>query len=195
MYHVTPTDFEERTYLQQAQVPYLEVGFRKVDVSDTPWFEKLREHYEKYQNYFGPEVRDAHLLNTDPQKQPSLVYFDSHMNTYLHNTLQPIHEEWCGKKLIPTSCYGMRKYLSGSYLYNHVDRTETHVISSTLCIHNDLDERWPLYIEKRPREYGYEVDINPGEMVLYESATLKHGRPYDLKGRFYISQFIHYKLA
>jgi hypothetical protein len=31
------------------------------------------------------------------------------MNNYIHKTLQPLHEQWCGKSLVPTACYGAGK--------------------------------------------------------------------------------------
>src|SRR6266567_2363324 len=194
MFHLTPVEMEKRTSRQQARVPDFGLGFRKVDVSNSEWFRRLRGHYEEHRNDFVPEPRNPHLVNLDPNKTPSLLYEDREMNDYIHKTLQPLHEQWCGKRLLRTACYGMRAYLSGTYLFNHVDRIETHIISSTLCIHSDLAERWPLYIEDLQGN-AHEVDINPGELVFYESAKLKHGRPYDLKGHFYVSQFIHYKLS
>jgi prolyl 4-hydroxylase len=193
MFHTTPAEFDVRTRNQQARVPYLNVGFHKIDVSQTPWFGELHEHYRIHEKDFRPEGSNPFLLNVDPSKPPALLYEDPDFNARLHQTLQPLHEEWCGQHLMPTACYGMRMYLSGAYLFNHVDRIETHVVSSTLCIAQELEGRWPLYIEDRDG-VPHEVDINPGEIVFYESAKLKHGRPYDLMGSHYVGQFIHYRL-
>lgn len=35
--------------------------------------------------------------------------------------------------------------------------------------------------------------MEPGDMVLYESGSLMHGRPFPLKGRFYANIFIHFE--
>jgi len=35
--------------------------------------------------------------------------------------------------------------------------------------------------------------MEPGDMVLYESGSLIHGRPFPLKGRFYANIFIHFE--
>ena len=194
VFHTTPSEIDARTREQQAQVPSLALGFRKVSVAATPWYQALHTHYRAHEKDFQPEAQNPFLLNVDPQKPCASLYEDHAFNARLHVTLQPLHEAWCGRRLVPTACYGMRMYLPGSYLLNHVDRTETHVISSTLCVAQDLAERWPLYIEDALGA-PYEVDINPGELVLYESAKLKHGRPYDLKGTCYVGLFLHYKLA
>ena len=37
------------------------------------------------------------------------------------------------------------------------------------------------------------VTLQPGEMLLYESATLIHGRPFPLEGRIFANAFLHYK--
>jgi len=43
--------------------------------------------------------------------------------------------------------YGVRVYKNGSTLVNHVDRSETHVVSCIFHLGHDLDEPWPLEIE------------------------------------------------
>ena len=194
MFHKTPAEFEKRTTEQQAHVPHLNVGFAKFDVSQTPWFQQLHDHYRAHEKDFHPEGPNPFLLNIDPEKPAAMLYEDFDFNARLHQTLQLMHETWCGRHLVPTACYGMRMYLPGAYLFNHVDRIDTHVVSSTLCIAQDLEERWPLYIEDR-HGVPHEIDINPGEIVFYESAKLKHGRPYDLQGNLYVGQFIHYRLS
>lgn len=34
--------------------------------------------------------------------------------------------------------------------------------------------------------------MEPGDMVLYESHTTLHGRPFPMKGRFYANVFVHF---
>lgn len=38
------------------------------------------------------------------------------------NQLKPLHEEWAGLELIPTSAYGLRMYRNGSSLVMHYDK-------------------------------------------------------------------------
>ena len=39
----------------------------------------------------------------------------------------------------------------------------------------------------------HQVYLLPGDMVLYESALLLHGRPYGLNGSSYANAFMHYR--
>ena len=56
----------------------------------------------------------------------------------------------------------------------------------------DVDEPWPLEV------YGHDgkatnVTMEPGDMVLYESHSVIHGRPFPLKGRFMANIFVHFE--
>lgn len=106
--------------------------------------------------------------------------------------LHPAHEAWSGVSLAPTNAFGLRVYREGSVLHMHVDRVETHIISSILHVGRDVDEPWPLIIMNNTG-HMHEVDLIPGKMLFYESARLLHGRPRPMKGRYYTSLFIHYR--
>jgi prolyl 4-hydroxylase len=55
-----------------------------------------------------------------------------------------------------------------------------------------LEERWPLYVEDIFGE-AHQVNLEPGEFLFYEGARLIHGRPWPLKGDYYIGMFVHYR--
>ena len=38
------------------------------------------------------------------------------------------------------------------------------------------------------------IFLNPGEMLLYESAKVPHGRQYPLQGEYFDNIFIHFEL-
>jgi len=64
--------------------------------------------------------------------------------------------------------------------------------SSTVNVDQDVDEPWPLEV------YGHDgkatnVTMEPGDMVLYESHSVIHGRPFPLKGNYYANVFIHFE--
>jgi prolyl 4-hydroxylase len=66
------------------------------------------------------------------------------------------------------------------------------VLSAIINVDQDLDEPWPLEV------YGHDgkavnVTMEPGDMVLYESHSIIHGRPFPLKGRFMANLFIHFE--
>ena len=185
-----PDHLESLTVKQQAIVPALGLGFLKSRVPE-PVRRALAEHFSRSRPRSCPEERTEYLQPSEPDEVPALLIEDSEFNRGILDALRPLHEQWAGRALRGSACYGIRVYLKGSYLYNHVDRIDTHVISSTICVDHDLASPWPLYVEDLEGS-PHEVVMAPGDMVLYESARLKHGRPYPLEGEFYAGMFVHY---
>ena len=112
--------------------------------------------------------------------------------TKVMNDMKPVLEAWAGVPLVPSTAYGLRLYQPGNTLTMHTDRIETHVISAIVHVDRDVDEPWPIVIEGFDGR-SVEVDIQPGQTLLYESAKCIHGRPRPMKGRWYTSLFIHFK--
>jgi prolyl 4-hydroxylase len=106
--------------------------------------------------------------------------------------VQPVLEEWAKVKLTPTDMYGMRVYTAGAVLNNHVDRVSTHAISVIINVAQDVEEPWPLEIVDH-KGVAHNVTIKTGDMVLYESASCIHGRPWPLLGRAFVNVFCHYR--
>ena len=65
-------------------------------------------------------------------------------------------------------------------------------IISLFQIDQKVDEDWPLTILDQD-DNVHLVTLKPGEMVLYESATLPHGRPFPLNGEYFDNFFVHFK--
>lgn len=102
-------------------------------------------------------------------------------------------QEWTGKQeWRSTSVYGIREYRRGSILAPHVDRLPL-VVSAIINIHQDgMEEPWPLEV------YGHDgkarnVTMEPGEIILYESHSIIHGRPFPLLGDAYANVFVHFE--
>lgn len=91
-------------------------------------------------------------------------------------------QQWTGMELSPTSLYGVRVYSDGAILSPHVDRLPL-VSSCIINVAQDVDEPWPLEIYDRQGK-AVNVTMEPGDMVLYESGSLIHGRPFPMKGRY-----------
>ena len=70
----------------------------------------------------------------------------------------------------------------------------SHVVAVIINVAQQVDEAWPLVIEDH-RGIEHTVTMEPGEMVLYESARLLHGRPIPLNGSSYANLFVHFKPA
>jgi len=114
------------------------------------------------------------------------------LKTRMAEELKPILEEWYGNgSLKMTSIYGVRKYTDGSILRMHVDTANTHVISAIINVDQDVDEPWRLLILDH-EENEHWITMEPGDMVLYESAKMLHGRPEPMKGERYENIFLHY---
>lgn len=112
----------------------------------------------------------------------------------LHGLLLELHKEWCGEDIEPSFVYGIRSYNYGSKLTIHKDRVETHHISSIICVDKNLNgnKDWGLDIQSHDGEW-HRVFIQPGEILLYESAVCDHGRNEIFEGEYYRNMFIHYK--
>ena len=103
---------------------------------------------------------------------------------------RPILEAWTGQKLKPTSLYGIRSYFRGAILATHVDRLPL-VTSAIINVDQDVEEDWPIEVVGHDG-VAYNVTLKPGDMALYESHTVLHGRPFPLKGNFYANLFVHF---
>ena len=99
--------------------------------------------------------------------------------------------EWTGQELTECSLYGIRIYYEGSVLASHVDRLPL-VSSAIINVAQDVDEPWPLEVIGHDGK-AHNVTMEPGDMVLYESHSVIHGRPFALKGRFFANIFVHFE--
>jgi prolyl 4-hydroxylase len=105
--------------------------------------------------------------------------------------VQEILEAWSGQTLVPTSVYGIRAYRNQSILAPHVDRLPL-VISAIINVDQDCDEPWPLEVIGHDG-VAVNLTMEPGDMVLYESHSVIHGRPYPLSGKYYANIFLHFE--
>mmetsp|Transcript_30342 Transcript_30342/g.68027 ORF Transcript_30342/g.68027 Transcript_30342/m.68027 type:complete len:465 (+) Transcript_30342:40-1434(+) len=107
--------------------------------------------------------------------------------------MQQVLQWWTGLRLRHTSTFGVRIYRRDSMLIDHVDRMDTHLASAVLQVHQEVDSDggWPLEVLLPSGRVG-EVYLQPGEMVLYEGAWLRHGRPMRFKGNEFANVFTHF---
>mmetsp|Transcript_27984 Transcript_27984/g.39416 ORF Transcript_27984/g.39416 Transcript_27984/m.39416 type:complete len:134 (+) Transcript_27984:70-471(+) len=104
------------------------------------------------------------------------------------DTAQETLEEWTGMEQEGISLYGIHTYKEGSILSPHVDRLPL-VSSCIINVDQDVDEDWPIEVYDREGK-AVNITMEPGDMVLYESGSLIHGRLFELKGRFFC-QYIY----
>lgn len=183
-----PLDPQVRTALTQRYTPsFTETGFEKVKTPPAI-HRALRAVYDERVATGTPESIDEIFL---PTGAPDFVYIDD-VKAQFQLALQQIHEDWSGVELVPTAAYGLRVYRAGHTLIPHTDVLTTHVISSIVHIAHDTVEPWPLWITDLQGNEHY-VELDEGEMLLYESARCPHARPVPLNGTAYCSLFLHYR--
>jgi hypothetical protein len=59
------------------------------------------------------------------------------------------------------------------------------VSSCIIQVAQDIDEPWPVEVISHTG-VAYNISMVPGDMVLYESHSILHGRPFPLVGRYYV---------
>ena len=130
-------------------------------------------------------------------------YADRVMETLLVGTINTMQKK-TGLKLVPTYSY-TRLYKTGNILNRHKDRPSCE-ISTTLNLGGDP---WPIYIDPTGsnnviNEYkgimkpgapkGVEVNLKPGDMLIYSGCDLEHWRE-PFQGKLCGQVFLHYNHA
>lgn len=172
------------------------MGFKKIRAPEE-LFALIEEFWRKNKDNRKPEQWGAG--NTYTNNWASPTYMVSVEDTGLRGggvkLKQAIWGEaedtismWTEQQLTQCSLYGIRVYTQGAVLATHVDRLPL-VSSAIINVAQDLDEPWPLEVIGHDGK-AYNVTMEPGDMVLYESHSVLHGRPYPLKGRFMANVFV-----
>ena len=178
---------------QFKEIPsYTEVGFSKQKLPKEI-HKKINQFYKnKLKNKKEENVAGGYIQNVKEDKQSSItIELPEDLRDEIHFSIQDLIEDWSGVKLLPTYVYGVRMYLDGAILNSHKDREETHIIGTIINIDQKVRNDWYLEIEDHQKKL-HKVLLEPGEMIFYESATLKHGRPEPLSGEYYSNIFCHY---
>ena len=148
--------------------------------------EKKLEQWPRRNTYVNNWVAPTYMVNFEDRRFSEGIS----LKQKTWDNVKPIIEEWTGKKLDQSSLYGVRIYENEAVLATHVDRLPL-VSSCIIQIDQDIDEPWPLEVIGHDGK-AYNVTMKPGDMVLYESHTVLHGRPHPLKGRMYANVFVHF---
>lgn len=180
---------------------YTELGFRKIRAPEAVFnlikeFWETNKHLEKSENlekgytFINYWETDTTMVSVDDS---NLTGAGPELRQAIYDMALEVIEEWTGQRSTPTSLYGIRIYKSGAILAPHVDRLPL-VSSMIINVDQDVDEDWPLEVYGHDGK-AYNVTMKPGDLVLYESHSIIHGRPFPLKGRFFANIFIHFEPA
>ena len=173
---------------------YTSTGFKK-ETLNNELFEKIKAFYDEHKKNSEVEIVEG-FIHTSQDQQPAsrLVNLSESLKQEIHMDLQPLLEDWSNTRLDPTFVYGIRIYVRDAILKEHRDREQTHIVSAIINVDQEVDTDWPLIIEDHHYR-KHQIILNPGEVLFYESARLKHGRPIPLKGQEYANIFCHFKIA
>lgn len=183
----------------RTQHNYTTLGFKKMRVPEDV-FSALRSFYDSNKANKKLEQWSRGYTYTNHWSSPTYMVSPEDSNlrgggttlkNFIWEGISPIIEEWTGHKLRPTSMYGVRIYTDGAILATHVDRLPL-VSSCIVNVDQDVREPWPIEVYDHDG-VAHNVTMEPGDMVLYESSTVLHGRPAPLNGSHYANIFIHFE--
>jgi prolyl 4-hydroxylase len=175
---------------------YTHMGFKKIK-APPEIFKMIKEFWDK--NKDKRSLEQWGVGNTYTNNWASPTYMVSVEDSKLRGGGAKLKQQiwdsaydtvsrWTEQQLTECSLYGIRVYTEGAVLATHVDRLPL-VSSAIINVASDLDEPWPLEVYGHDG-YAYNVTMEPGDMVLYESHSVLHGRPFPLKGRFVANIFM-----
>ncbi|KAL7563090.1 hypothetical protein ACA910_022583 [Epithemia clementina (nom. ined.)] len=183
----------------QSMVNYTSTGFKKIRAPQRT-MDLLLGHWNRNKENKKQEVWGTGSIYVNHWESPTyMVSVEDNglrgggyqLKNQIWDSVKPILEEWTNMELKPTSQYGIRVYTSGAVLSPHVDRLPL-VSSCIINVAQDLEEPWVLEVIDR-QGHAVNVTMHPGDMVLYESGSLVHSRPFPLKGNYFANIFIHFE--
>jgi prolyl 4-hydroxylase len=172
---------------------YTRVGFEKRRVPDD-LLANIRNWYRHQDGAPTSESENVryYVRSNDKNRDGSfLLELPSKLKAQIKQSLRPIVQDWAGIPVRPTYVYGLRIYRRHAVLKPHRDRLETHVLGIIINVDQKISRPWPLEIEDHYCR-KHEIQLRPGEMLLYESARLLHSRSKPLRGELFANVFCHF---
>ena len=163
-----------------------EKGFQILDVPPAV-YSILMEFYDrsKFQeeNYPGKEAYSKQVSYLQDINQ----YKDK--VDFIKSAMLEIHEDWCGRTLSPAVVYGVRSYSNNTIFKAHFDRQDTHHVASSITLGKDAP--WNLNIQDHNNQW-WGVDVEPGQMIMFESGCCIHGRLDKYQGTYFDNLYTHF---
>jgi prolyl 4-hydroxylase len=185
---------QRNMYQPRSVVNYTETGFLKVkapealfrelvafwETNKNEWVEEWPGKLSTYHNSWEAPTRIVRIENG------TLVGGGNGLVRRIGDAVRPVLEAWTGMKLARASAYGVRAYRNGSILAPHLDRLPLVVSAIVNVAQDSVEEPWPLELYDH-EGVAHNVTVEPGDMVLYESHSVIHGRPFPLRGLSFAS--------
>mmetsp|Transcript_40120 Transcript_40120/g.72275 ORF Transcript_40120/g.72275 Transcript_40120/m.72275 type:complete len:371 (-) Transcript_40120:164-1276(-) len=207
--HNENTRLEYNLQQPRAVQNHTELGFKKVRLSDETWsmlqefWTNIRiEHETDNDDVAFPEglsgenwpTGNTYVNYWDRPTKMTSIQVDAKLTSSIWQEANDRMREWIPHAQLFTrsDIYGIRIYRNGHILAPHVDR-DPLVSSAIINVDQDgMQEPWPLEVYDHQGK-AHNVTVEPGEMILYESHSVIHGRPFALKGNYYANIFVHFK--
>lgn len=158
----------------------------------------IKEFWEENKDEASVEWQIPTTYHNNWEVPPTILRVDDRklkgggkqLQAMISNAARDFMEDWTGQRLASSSVYGIRIYHRGSILTPHTDRLPL-VSSAIINVAQDCDEDnpWPLEVYDHDG-VAHNVSMEPGDMVLYESHSVIHGRPFKSHCDFYANVFI-----
>ena len=176
---------------------FTELGFNKGRLPDDLWGSIQTYYYNNRNNKVREEYEFKGYTVNWWEVDPFFIGMPWGLKGYWQTRLRALVEKWIGGNITleNTDIYGMRRYEDGARLLTHVDREATHATSLIINVAQEAI-REPWYVEIYDHaDRLHEIEMNPGDIVYYESAKALHGRMKPLQGAYYVNLFAHYRPA
>jgi hypothetical protein len=184
----------QMNYFQPRSVQnYTATGFYKTRAPEAV-FRLLQEFWEENKDKSTVEWHKPTTYHNNWEIPPTIIRVDNKkltgggkpLQAAISDAARDVMEAWTGQRQAATSVYGIRIYHNQSILSPHVDRLPL-VSSAIINVAQSVDEPWPLEVYDHDG-VAHNVTMEPGDMVLYESHSVIHGRPYPLQGKLYANR-------
>jgi len=182
----------------QSMVNYTKNGYQKIRTPEKLFrmieeFWQANKDYGTEEEWFSGNTYVNHWVNHSLMvsvENTKLKGGGNELRDKIWSGAEEVVRNWTDGNLETSSLYGIRVYKEGAILATHVDRLPL-VSSAIINVDQDVDEPWVLEVIGHDKK-AHNVTMVPGDMVLYESHSILHGRPFALKGRFMANLFIHF---
>lgn len=177
---------------------YTATGFYKTRAPEAV-FRLIQDFWEQNKNKSTIEWHKPTTYHNNWEIPPTIIRVDDRrlvgggkvLQAAISNAARDVMETWTGQRQASTSVYGIRIYHNQSILSPHVDRLPL-VSSAIINVAQSTDEPWPLEVYDHDG-VAHNITMEPGDMVMYESHSVIHGRPHPLQGEFYANVFVHFE--
>lgn len=188
-------------YQPRSMYNYTEMGFKKIR-APKELFDAINAFWQANRNQTGATEwsGDISVYHNHWDVPPTMLNIQHQRFTgggpdlaaFVSDKAREVLEEWTGQVMAGTSVYGIRVYHNDSILTPHVDRLPL-VTSAIINVDQDVDEPWPLEVYDH-NGVAHNITMEPGDMILYESHSVIHGRPFPMRGSFFANIFVHFEV-